>query len=94
MGICQSTALKVIIYDLHGDKTTHYFSMKRMRSFQTIGDVLSLTNVNLTPQDKIYARTHIGLDEIPTYTQFQIQDLVIKNKDRIMKYRVCMEAMY
>lgn len=93
MGICQSTALKVIIYDFDGQKTVHNFSMKKMRTFRTIGDVLNSSDVNLQAQDRIYVQSHIGLGELSTASTFQIQNLVIKNQ-KLLKYRVIMEPMY
>lgn len=93
MGICQSTALKVIVYNSDGDRKTYNFSMKKMRTFETIGDVLSLSNVDLGPQDRVYTRSHVGLEEIPTYARFQIRDLIIKS-NKLLKYRVVMESLY
>jgi len=94
MGLCQSTALKVSVYNSDGDKKIHTFSMKKMRTFHTMGDVLSLVNVELNPQDKVYARSHVGLEEIPTHTQFQIRDMVVKTQNRVLKYRIVMESFY
>lgn len=94
MGLCQSTALKVTIIDPDGDKKTYSFTMKQMRTFQSMGDVLTRMNVNLQPNDKVYARTPYGLEEVPTYTQFQIRDLVVKNGGRSLKYQIRMESLY
>lgn len=94
MGICQSTALKVIIIDPEGDKNTYSFTMKDMRAFRTMGDVLSCVHVNLQPADKIYARTPYGLEEVLTHSQFQIRDLVVKNGSRSLKYQIRMENLY
>jgi hypothetical protein len=94
MGICQSAALKVVVFDHDGNKKTKYFGMKKMRTFQTMGDVLALVDVELSPQDRIYTRSHVGLEEIPTHHQFQIRDLIIKSGNRTLKYRVVMESMY
>lgn len=94
MGLCQSTALKVIVIDPDGDKKTYSFGMKKMRTFHTMGDLLSLVNVSLGPQDKVYARTPYGLEEVPTHSQFQIRDLVVKNGSRNLKYQIRMESLY
>lgn len=93
MGICQSTALRVIVYDFDGNKTVHNFSMKKMRTFRSIGDVLNSTSVNLQPQDRIYIQSHVGVAELSTASTFQIHNLVIKNQ-KLLKYRVVMEPMY
>lgn len=89
-----SAALKVTVFGLESKKKVHYFTMKKMRTFQTMGDVLSLMNVELNPQDKIYTRDGVGLEEIPTHHQFQIRDLVIKSSQRVFKYRIVMESLY
>lgn len=68
--------------------------MKKMRTFHTMGDVLSLADVDVSPQDKVYARSHVGLEEIPTHSQFQIRDLIVKDFRRVLKYRVVMESLY
>jgi len=94
MGACQSTALKVIVIDPEGNKATHSFTMKQMRTFQSMGDVLNRVNVNLQPKDKIYARSSVGLEEVPTHSQFQIRDLVVKNGARSLKYQIRMENLY
>lgn len=94
MGICMSAALKVTVYAPENKKKIHYFTMKKMRTFQTMGDVLSLADVELSPQDKIYTRSGVGLEEIPTHHQFQIRDLVIKSSQRVFKYRIVMESLY
>lgn len=94
MGICQSSALKVTVYDPEGHKKVHNFTMKKMRTFQNIGDVLNLINVNLNSSDKIYIRSHVGMEEIHKHTKFEIHDLVIKNNQKVLKYRIAMEAMY
>lgn len=94
MGICQSAALEVIVYDVESRKQNYYFSMKKMRAFHTIGDVLGLVGVDLSPQDKVYVRSHVGLEEIATHTQFQIRDLIVKDGRRVMKYRIVMNSMY
>ena len=94
MGICQSAALKVTVYAPENKKKIHYFTMKKMRTFHTVGDVLSLSDVQLTPCDKIYVRSGVGLEEIATHSQFQIRDLVIKSEQRVFKYRVAMDSLY
>lgn len=94
MGICQSAALKVVVYDVQNNTKQYTFSMKKMRTFETMGDVFSCVNVDLTPRDRIYARSHVGLEEIPTYARFQIRDLIIKDGQRVIKYRVAMSSMY
>ncbi len=94
MGICQSSALKVTVFDSNNEKSIHYFTMKKMRTFETMRDVLSLINTNISPQDKLYIRNHIGLEEIQPFARFQIQDLIIKNSQRVFKYRIVMEPMY
>ncbi len=93
MGICQSTALKVTVYDFDGHKTVHNFTMKKMRTFRSIGDVLNSTSVNLQPQDRIYIQSHVGLGELSTSSSFQIHDLIIKNH-KLLKYRIIMTPMY
>jgi hypothetical protein len=94
MGICQSSALEVIVHDVENKKKKYYFSMKKMRTFHTVGDVLGLVGVELSPQDKVYVRSHVGLEEVPTHFQFQIRDLIIKDGRRVMKYRITMNSMY
>lgn len=94
MGICQSTALKIIVIDPEGTKETHSFSMKQMRTFQSMGDVLIRVGIDLQPNDKIYARSPVGLEDVPTHSQFQIRDLVVKNKGRNLKYQIRMESLY
>lgn len=94
MGICQSSALKVTVYDPEGHKKSYNFTMKKMRTFQTIGDVLNLINIDLNVPDKIYIRSHVGLEEIHTHSKFEIRDLIVKNNQRVMKYRIMMEPMY
>ena len=94
IGICQSAALRVVVYDNEGNKNATHVSMKKMRTFQTMGDVLVYCDVDLTPQDKIYIRSHVGLEEIPHFSQFQIRDLIIKSSQRVIKLRVVMESLY
>ena len=94
MGICQSAALKVIVIDPEGDKKTHSFTMKQMRTFQSMGDVLIRVGIDLQSKDKVYARTPYGLEEVPTHSQFQIRDLVVKNGSRSLKYQIRMENLY
>lgn len=94
MGACQSTALKVIVIDPDGEKTTYSFTMKKMRTFQTMGDVLTSIDVNLQPKDKLYARSPYGLEEVQTHSQFQIRDLIVKNGARTLKYQIRMENLY
>lgn len=94
MGICQSSALKVVVFDINVKKETFYYSMKKMRSFRSIGDLLSTVGVPLESGDKIFFQTHVGLEEITRDSQFQIRNLIIKNKTRVLKYRILMESMY
>ncbi len=94
MGICQSAALKITVIDPEGNKKTYPFSMKQMRTFRSMGDVLSRINVNLQPVDKVYSRTPYGLEEVPTHSQFQIKDLIVKNGGRSLKYQIRMENFY
>lgn len=94
MGACQSSALKISVINPDGDKKTHSFTMKQMRTFQTMGDVLTRITVNLQPNDKVYARTPYGLEEVPTHSQFQIRDIVVKNGSRNLKYQIRMESLY
>lgn len=94
MGLCQSTALKVHIINPDGEKKSYSFSMKKMRTFQTMGDVLNFTNIDLRPSDKIYARSPYGLDELSTQSQFQIRDLIVKNNSRSLRYQIRMESLY
>jgi len=94
MGLCQSAALKITVFNTHGDKSVYYFSMKRLKTFRTFQEVFNLIDVNLDYTDKVYCNSHIGLDEMSRNDTFQIKDLVIKNKQKVMKYRVCMESMY
>lgn len=94
MGTCQSTALKVIVIDPEGNKKSHSFTMKQMRTFHSMGDVLNRVHVDLQSKDKIYARTPFGLEEVPTHSQFQIRDLVVKTGARSLKYQIRMENLY
>ena len=94
MGICQSSALKVVVHSADKKKKVHYFTMKKMRTFQSLGDVLNAVNINLTPSDKIYIRTILGPTEVLTYYKFQIQDVFIKDLDENFKYKIGMEPMY
>lgn len=94
MGICQSSALKVTVFDPASRKHIYYFSMKKLKTFQSLGDVLNLVSVELTPRDKIYCQTNIGPQELFTHSRFQIQDLVVKTGQRELKYRIQMESMY
>ena len=94
MGACQSTALKVIVINSEGEKRTHSFTMKQMRTFQSMGDVLNRVSVDLQPKDKLYARSSVGLEEVPTHSQFQIRDLIVKNGLRSLKYQIRMENLY
>lgn len=94
MGLCQSSALKITVFNTHGDKQVYYFSMKRMKTFRTFQEVFNLVDVNLDYTDKVYCNSHIGLDEMSRNETFQIKDLVIKNNKKVMKYRIVMEGMY
>ena len=59
-----------------------------------MGDVLAYADVNVQPHDTIFARSHVGLEEIPTHSQFQIRDLIIKSPKQSLKYRIVMESLY
>lgn len=94
MGICQSAALKVVVHGAEKKGKSHYFTMKKMRTFQSLGDVLNAVNVDLAPSDKIYIRTFIGLTEVLTYHKFQIQEVFVKDLHGTFKYRIVMESLY
>lgn len=94
MGICQSTALKVTVLNEEAEIERYYFTMKKMRTFHTIGDVLNSLGINLDYRDKIYCRTVNGLEEVNDYSQFQIHDYVIKRGSKIVLYQINMEPMY
>ena len=94
MGLCQSTALKVYVIGSEGDKKTYSFSMKKMRTFQSIGDVFNSVHLDLHPNDKIYARNAVGIEELATHSRFQIRDLIVKNGARSLKYQIRMENLY
>ena len=94
MGLCQSTALRVIVFDNDGNKKVSSFSMKKMRTFQTMEDVFVASEIGISHQDGIFARSHVGLEEIPVHAQFQIRDLVVKTQRGTIKYRIVMENLY
>lgn len=94
MGLCQSSALKVTVFTSEGQKQLYQFSMKKMRTFRTLGDVLNLVGVELSPTDRIYYQNHVKMVELYTYSPFQIRDLVIKPTNRDMKYRIVMDGVY
>lgn len=94
MGICMSAALRVTVFDNDGNKKVSSFSMKKMRTFQTMEDVFVASEIAIGHQDRIYARTHVGLEEIPIHAQFQIRDLIVKNAHYSIKYRIVMESLY
>jgi hypothetical protein len=94
MGICQSTALKVTVINDDGEIEKYFFTMKKMRTFHTIGDLLNSVDVKLDYRDKIYAKTMNGLEEKELHSQFQIHDLVIKRGSKILRYQINMEPSY
>lgn len=93
MGICQSTALKITVFNLEGNKDVYNFTMKQMKAFPNIGEVFKLINVKLTETDRIYFNSHVGLEEVTRTSQFQIRDLVVKNS-KVIKYRIIMDPCY
>lgn len=94
MGLCQSSALKVIVFTSEGQKQEYHFAMKKMRTFKTLGDVLNSVGVDLSPTDRIYYQNHVKMVELYTYSPFQIRDLVVKPSSRDVKYRIVMDGMY
>lgn len=94
MGICLSTALRVTVYDNDGNKNTSSFSMKKMRTFHRMGDVFVASDIELEHDDKVFTRTHVGLEEVFVHSQFQIRDLIVKNARGSLKYRIVMENLY
>ena len=94
MGLCQSTPLKVIVFDHEGNKKTTNVPMKKMRTFHTMADVLAYAEVAVSRDDTIYTRSHIGLEEVAVHSQFQIRDLIVKNARGALKYRIVMESLY
>jgi hypothetical protein len=94
MGICQSSALRVIVHEPECAKKTYYFSMKKMRSFRNLGELLSSSNVILDKKDRLFYQTYGGLAEIFPGSQFEIRSLIVKNRLGILKYRIVMESMY
>jgi hypothetical protein len=94
MGICQSSALKITVYNSEGQIEKYFFSMKKMRTFHTVADVLISVNVGLDPRDKIYCKTVNGLEEVEAHSQFQIHDFVVKRGSKIVRYQIIMEPMY
>ncbi len=93
MGNCQSIALKIYIHDLKGHTHVRKFTMKQMKTFRTIGEVLNLLNLQLEPNDKLYYNNHVGLEEVPRQTRFQIRDLIVKNS-KVIRFRIVMEPSY
>jgi hypothetical protein len=78
MGICQSSSLKVTVFNQEKNKAVYFFTMEKMRTAHTIGDVLKMVNIELGPHDKIYLETLDGVQEITAHSQFQLDKLVIK----------------
>jgi hypothetical protein len=78
MGIRQSTALEITVYENDHHKRTYNFTMKQVRTFQNIGDALNLMNLDLNPKDKIYLSSNTGLKEIHADARITVQDLPIK----------------
>jgi hypothetical protein len=94
MGICASAALRITVFDPNKTKHVYSFSMKQLRTFQTIGDVLSVTNIELSPRDRIYRQTPWGIEELKTHSQFQIQNIIVKTGSHSIKYKLLMEHLY
>ncbi len=94
MGICQSSALKVTVFTSEGAKQEYHFSMKKMKTFKTLGDVFSLVGVSLSSTDRLYYQNHVKLVEVYTYSPFQIRSFVIKSNQKDVKYRIIMDQMY
>lgn len=93
MGICQSTALKITVFNLEGNKEVYNFTMKQMKAFPNLGEVFNYIGVKLNSTDRIYFNSHMGLEEVTRTSQFQIRDLIIKNS-KVIKYRIVMDPSY
>jgi hypothetical protein len=94
MGLCHSSALKVTVFTSEGQKQEYQFSMKKMKTFKTLGDVFNLVGIDLSATDKIYYQNHVKLVEVYTYSPFQIRDFVIKSNQKDAKYRIMMDQLY
>lgn len=94
MGLCQSIALKATVIDSEGQKNVYKISMKKMKTFKTLGDVFNFLGIQLEATDRIFYQNHVKLVEVYTYSPFQIRDFVIKPKNRDIKYRIMMDAKY
>lgn len=94
MGLCQSSALKVTVFTSEGQKQEYNFSMKKMKTFHTLGDVFSLIGVTIEPTDRIYYQNHVKLVQVYTYSAFQIRTFIIKSNQKDAKYRILMHALY
>jgi hypothetical protein len=94
MGICQSAALKIIVFTSEGQKQEYRFSMKKMKTFHTLGDVFNFVGAEVSPTDKIFYQNHVKLVEVYTYSPFQIRDFVIKSDQKDTKYRIQMFLLH
>lgn len=94
MGSCQSSALKITVFNTENQKSVYYFSLKQMRTFSTFKDVLNRIDIELQRSDRLCVPTSVGFDELSLHSQFQIQTMVVKNGVHSFRYRIFMERLY
>ena len=80
MGACMSSdALKVTIDDGKSKKVM-YITLKRMKTFRTLGDFLTFVGFSSDEQRDIYRTDTRPMEILERFSAFKIQNMIVANK--------------
>ena len=94
MGLCQSSACKILVVDANGQKETYYVSLKQLKGFRTMSDALRFVGIELEEQDRLLVQGHTGIEEIHPSDVFLMQTVVIRHGKDAFRYRITMDRLY